>query len=110
MADLMRDHALDLARVIRRLDQARMDIDDLAARDEGVDRRIVEHHDLEIAGRQPRRLGQRRGHIVEQRFGFGVTQDRLRGGGLQRDQRGSGNRSNRAQETSSHQRAIARRG
>ena len=42
VAKFVRDHALDFVRIVCRLQQARMDIDGLAARDERVDRIVVD--------------------------------------------------------------------
>ncbi len=55
-----------------------MDIDDLPARDEGVDRGIVDEDDLDIFRLQPRRFDQRRGHLGQHGLALGIAQDRLR--------------------------------
>ena len=82
VADLVRDHALDFVGGVGRIDQPRMDIDDLPARDERVDRRVVDQHDANVVRRQPRRDDDRARHVGQQRLGLGIAQDRLRGGGL----------------------------
>ena len=64
-----------------------MDVDHLPAGDEGVDRRIVNQHDIDIAGAQPRRFDQRIGHVAQQCLGFRIAQNALRHGRL-RHQRG----------------------
>ncbi len=64
-----------------------MDIDRLPARDEGVDRPVIDQNQLDIAGFQFARLDQRGGHVVEQGLGLGIAQDRLRRHRLQNDQR-----------------------
>ena len=78
VAELVRDHALHLVGIVGRGDQARMDVDDLAAGDEGVDLGIADQHDLDVLRLQPGRLDQRPRHVAEQRLGLGVAQDRLR--------------------------------
>ena len=58
VADLVGDDALHLVGVVGGGDQARMDVDDLAAGDEGVDRPVVDQDDLDVVGpeaRPPRR-------------------------------------------------------
>jgi hypothetical protein len=86
MADLVRDHALDFVGGIGGVDQPRMDIDDLPAGDEGVDRGIVDQHDADIGGREPRRDDDLPRHVGEQRLGLRIAQDRLRRGGLDPEQ------------------------
>ncbi len=89
VAELVRDHALHFVGVLGGVDQARMDVDPLAARDEGVDRGIVDQHDLDVdRARGPEASISGRGYVVQQRLGLGVAQDRLRRGRL-RDQRQS---------------------
>ena len=90
VAELVRDHALDLVGVVGGLDQARMDVDGLPAGDEGVDRVVVDQHDLDVARVEPGRLDERRRHVGEHRLGLGIAQDRLRGGGLRPEQGGGG--------------------
>ncbi len=87
VAELVGDHALDLVGGLRRIDQAGVNVDRLPAGDEGVDRRIVDQHDLDIAGLEAGSLDQRRSHVVEQRLGLGIAQDRLRRRGLRDHQR-----------------------
>ena len=78
VAELVGDHALDLVGVVGGGDQAGMDVDDLAAGDEGVDRLVVDEDDLDVLGPEPGRLDERPRHVAEQRLGLGVAQDRLR--------------------------------
>jgi hypothetical protein len=59
-----------------------MEIDDLAAGDEGVDLRIADDHHPDIFGLQPGRLDQRPGNVAQEDLGFGIPQDRLGLGGL----------------------------
>ena len=89
VTELVRDHALNVLGAGGGLAQARMDIDRLAAGDEGVDRWIAHQHNFDVAGCKPRRLDQRRGQVVEQGFGLGIAQHRLRRRRL-RDQRKGG--------------------
>ena len=53
VAELVRDHALDLVHVVRGLDQARLEVDGLAGRDEGVDLRVVEKDDVDAVRIEP---------------------------------------------------------
>ena len=62
-----------------------MDVDDLAAGDEGVDLAVVDQDDLDVLGLQPGRLDQRPRDVAQQRLGLGVAQDRLGRGRLRRD-------------------------
>ena len=78
MAQLMGDDALQLVHIVRLRDQAAMHPDILAARDEGVDFRIIDDEDLDIVGRHAGRLDQRRGHVGHEGFGLRVAQDLLR--------------------------------
>ena len=78
MAELVGDHALDLGGAVGGVDQPGMDIDRLAAGDEGVDRRIVDQHDIDIARIEPGGGDQRRRHVVQQGLGLGIAQHRLR--------------------------------
>jgi hypothetical protein len=78
VAELVGDHALHHVGVVGRSDQPGMDVDDLAAGDEGVDRRIVDHGDLDIVGAEAGGLDQRTRHVAQQLLGLGVAQDRLR--------------------------------
>ena len=78
VAELVRDHALDLVGIVGGGDQARMQIDDLAAGDEGVDLLIVDEDDAHVLGLKPGRLDQRPRHLAQQHLGLGVAQDRLR--------------------------------
>ena len=76
-----------------------MDVDDLAAGDEGVDLAVVEQDDLDVLGLQPGRLDQRPRHVAQQRLGLGVAQDRLGAGRLGRAAKLSASSiSSRAQE------------
>ena len=74
-----------------------MDIDHLSARHEGVDRRIVDEHDIDIAGAQACRLHQRFGHVLQQCLGLGIAQDALRHGrlGCEREGQQAGERPRR---------------
>ncbi len=78
VAELVRDHALDLVDIVGRSDRAGMDVDDLAAGDERVRGVVLDHHDLDIARAEPGRLDDRPGHVAEQGLGLGIAQDRLR--------------------------------
>ena len=75
VAQLVRDDPLDLVGRIGGVDQAGVDIDGLPARDECVDRGIVDQHDLDVARLQPGGIDQRSRHVVEQGLGLGVAQD-----------------------------------
>ena len=78
MAQFVREHALHLFGGVRGLDQPGKDIDILAAGDECVDATVAEQVDTDLPGLQPCRDEQRIHHVLKQRFGFGVAQDRLR--------------------------------
>ena len=82
VAELVRDHPLNLVGAVRRVDQAGVEIDHLPACNEGVDRRVVDQHHVDIAGPQPRRLDQRIGKVAQQRLGLRIAQDALRHRGL----------------------------
>lgn len=56
MAEFVRDDALHLVGVGRRLQQAGMDVDGLFTGDEGVDRIVVDEDDLDVAGLSPAAL------------------------------------------------------
>ena len=79
VAELVRDHALNFIGIFGGGEQARMDVDDLAAGDEGVDLRIGEDHHLDVLGLEARGDDQRPRQFAEQRLGLGVAQDRLGG-------------------------------
>ncbi len=83
MAKFVGDDALHFIGIVGGGDEAAMDIDNLPARDEGVDVLVIDEDDLDVARLQPCGLNDRRGHIVEQFFGFRVAQNalRLRGAG-----------------------------
>ena len=100
MAELVGDDALHLVDVVGRGDQARLDVDHLAAGDEGVDLRVVDQDDLDACRVEPGGLDQRPGHVAEQQLGLAVAQDRLRRG---RPRRGEG----RAASASMNSRASA---
>ena len=102
MPQFVRDHALHLVRGRRLAQQARMDIDGLTARDEGVDRIVVDEDDADVARRQAGGLDQRRRHLRKHRLGLGVAQDRLRGDGLGHGQEGERERG----DQSLHEAAI----
>ena len=107
----VRDDALHLIGAGRRLQQARMDVDGLAARDEGVDRIVVDQDDLDVARRQARRLDQRRGHVGEHRLRLGIAQDRLgigRLGGQQHAGGGGNDEALQGRHASDHRRAGRR--
>jgi hypothetical protein len=107
VAEFVRDHALDFVRIVRRLEQARMDIDGLAARDERIDRIVVDQHDLDVARRQARRRDQRAGHFGEHRFGFRIAEDRLRLRGLRPEQEGGGQGRDEALHIAQYRRSAA---
>ena len=60
VAELVRDHALDLVHIVRSFDQAGLKIDRLTLRNEGVDLGIVEKNDLDAVRVEPCRLDERR--------------------------------------------------
>ena len=66
VAQLVRDHALHLVHVVRRLDQAGLEIDGLAGRDEGVDLGVVEKDDVDAVRIEPGSHDQRPRHVLEQ--------------------------------------------
>src|SRR3546814_2957180 len=78
VAKFVGDNALHLLDIIGGADQARMDVDRLPLHDEGVDRWVADQHHFYRFGIKTRGDGERTRHIVEQRLGFGVAQDRLR--------------------------------
>ena len=85
VAELVRDHPLNLIDVVRRLDQPAVQIDRLAGCDEGVNLRVVEQDDVDILRIEPRRHDHRAGNFAEQRLGLAVAKDlaalrRCRGG------------------------------
>ena len=82
MAQFMGHDALHFIGGVGGVDQAGIEIDPLTAGDKGVDLVIVDQHDFDFFGIQFGYLNQRCHHIGEQRLGFGVAQDRLRGKGL----------------------------
>ena len=86
---IWRDDALHLLGAIRGIDQPRMNIHRLTARDESVDRRIIDQDDFDIVGFEPGRLDQRRRNLVEERLGLGIAQNALRGDRLRREHGGS---------------------
>ena len=104
VAKLVGDDALQLVGVVGRDEQAGVDIDDLAAGDEGVDLGIVEQDDLDVVRVEAGGLDQRRGDIAEQQFGLAVAQDLLRGGRL-----GSGERQRERTSAGPDQAARGRR-
>ena len=59
MAQLVRDHALQLVHIVRRRDQAGMDEHILPASHKSVDGRITHQHELHAARIKPRRIDQR---------------------------------------------------
>ena len=85
VAELVREHALHLFGAVGCLDQSAEDIDVLAARDEGVDAAVAEQMDAHLPRLEPRRNEQRVHHVLEQRLGLGIAQDRLRHRGAHRD-------------------------
>ena len=74
-----------------------MDIDRLPAGNEGVDRAVVEQHDIDVAWIEPGRLDQRGRHVAKQRFGFRVAQHLLRHDRLHRQGQGHDGRTQRSQ-------------
>ena len=88
MAELVREHALHLAGVVGGIDQTRLDVDPLPACNKGVERRIVDQHDLDRARTQACGFGQRIDQVLQQRFGLGVAQDALRSGRLRSEGNG----------------------
>jgi sugar phosphate isomerase/epimerase len=88
MAQFVCDHALHLVRGIRRFDQPGVDIDRLTSGHEGIDRTIVDEHDIDIARREPGCLDQGRRHLLQQGLGFRIAQDRLRLGRSRRKRDG----------------------
>ncbi len=89
VAQFMGDHALHFLGAVGGVDQPRMEVDRLSARDESVDRRIVDQHDVDIVLLEARSLDQRGGNLVEKGLGLGVAQHALRCGRLNRErQRG----------------------
>ena len=76
VAELVRDHALQLVDVVDRLDEAGLDVDRLPGGDEGVDFRVVEQDDADAVGVEPGRLDQRPRNVLEQQFGLAVAEDR----------------------------------
>ena len=88
VAQFMRDYALHFAGRSGGVDQPAVDVNDLPARDEGVDRWIVDQNDVDILRVQPGGLDQWPGHIAQQCLGFGIAQDGLGGGGLNRHDQG----------------------
>jgi len=91
MADFVRDHALDFIRAGRGVDQSGVDIDGLAAGDERVHFLVVEQHDLDVVGRQPRGDDDRPHHVAEELLRLGVAQHGLRGGGDGAERERAGN-------------------
>ncbi len=82
MAELVRDHALQLVHILGRGEQARVDVDDLPAGDEGVDLPVADQHDPDILGLKPGRDDQRPGDFAQEGLGFGIAQDLLGPGRL----------------------------
>ena len=74
MPQFMGNHALDLIGVVRRLDQAAMDINDLATRNERIDAAIANQNNAHICRPQTRCTNQWLSHFVKQRLSFGITQ------------------------------------
>ncbi len=75
MAQLVRNHALDLVHVVRGLDQAGLKIDGLAGRNESIDLRVVQKDDVDAVRIEPGRHDQRPRHVLEQQLGLGVTEN-----------------------------------
>ena len=71
---LVSQHALDFVRAVGSVDQARVDVDPLSARDEGVDRGILHQHDFHRSARKAGSFGQRIDEILQQRLGLGIAQ------------------------------------
>jgi hypothetical protein len=83
MSELVRDHALHFIGAVGRGDQPGMDVDDLPARHERIDRAVPDQHDLNILRPQSRCLDKRARHVAEQVLGLRIAQYRLRRGGLE---------------------------
>ena len=75
VTELVRDHALDLVDVVRRLDQPRLEIDGLSGRDESVDLGIVQKDHVDAVRVEPGSDDQRPRHVLEQQLRLGVAED-----------------------------------
>ena len=73
---LVRDHALQLVHIVGRLEEAGLDVNGLAGRDECVDLGIVEQDDVDAVGIKPGSDDQRARHVLEQPLGLGVAEHR----------------------------------
>jgi hypothetical protein len=78
VAQFVRDHALDFVRVVGGFDKSRVQVDDLPARHEGIDRAVADHHHLDVVGPKPCRLDERARHVHQQLLRLGIAKDRLR--------------------------------
>ena len=76
--ELVGDHALELVHIIRGEDQPGMNIDRLAGRDEGINRRIIEQDDVDARRIELGRADQRRRDVLEQQLGLAVAENRNR--------------------------------
>jgi hypothetical protein len=108
MAELVGDHALHLVRIVGGGDEARMDVDDLPAGNEGVDALVVDEDDLHVFGPEPRRCHDRTGHVAEQHLRFRIAKDRLGGGRLRQSGEAQGDQHRQTREESAD--AAARSG
>ena len=82
VAELVGDDALHLVGVLGGGEQAGMDVDDLPARDEGVDVALVKQDDSDILRLEPGGLDDRPRQLAQHGLGLGVAKDRLGRRGL----------------------------
>ena len=82
MPQFVRDHALNLGGRAGFLDQPLVDVNDLPARHERVDRRVAEQHHIDIARVEPGGADYRRRQFAQHRLGLGIAQHRLGQRGL----------------------------
>ena len=85
MAELVRDHALQLVVSVGLLDRARVDVDELAAGDERVDVVVADQQDLERTRLEPGRFRQAGRDLLEEMLGLGIAQHLLRQRRLHRE-------------------------
>jgi len=78
MAQFVGDDTLYFIGVVGGLDQTRIDINDLSARNKSIDRIIADQHDIDRFRVEPGSGDHRPGHVAKQRLGLGVAEDRLR--------------------------------
>ena len=101
MAQLVRDHALQLVHVVGRCNQAAVDEHILPTRHKGVDGRITHQHELHAARIKPRCIDQRPRNLAEKRLRFGVAQDGLRPGRAGKERQGQRQQRNKDAHASS---------